>query len=126
MGASGAEIAERRGEHLHGADRGASRRSGRSCRHDRVGADDRHDRRHGPHLRRRSWRPTSLFGIEAQHLLTAVIMTAPGTLMMAKIFVPETEVPETMGTVKLEVEKTDVNVIDAAGARHGRRVCSSR
>src|SRR5207237_2588797 len=39
-----------------------------------------------------------LFGIEAQQLLTAVIMTAPGTLMMAKIFVPETQVPETMGT----------------------------
>jgi concentrative nucleoside transporter, CNT family len=56
-----------------------------------------------------------LFGIEAQHLLTAVIMTAPGTLMMAKIFVPETEVPETMGTVRLEIERTDVNVIDAAG-----------
>ena len=56
-----------------------------------------------------------LFGIEAQHLLTAVIMTAPGTLMMAKIFVPETQVPETMGTVKLEHEKTDVNIIDAAG-----------
>ncbi|HTV03351.1 MAG TPA: NupC/NupG family nucleoside CNT transporter [Luteitalea sp.] len=56
-----------------------------------------------------------LFGIEAQHLLTAVIMTAPGTLMMAKIFVPETQVPETMGTVKLETERTDVNIIDAAG-----------
>jgi CNT family concentrative nucleoside transporter len=56
-----------------------------------------------------------LFGIEAQHLLTAVIMTAPGTLMMAKIFVPETEVAETMGTVRLEIERTDVNVIDAAG-----------
>jgi CNT family concentrative nucleoside transporter len=56
-----------------------------------------------------------LFGIEAKHLLTAVIMTAPGTLMMAKIFVPETQQPETMGTVKLEVERTDVNVIDAAG-----------
>jgi CNT family concentrative nucleoside transporter len=56
-----------------------------------------------------------LFGIEAQHLLTAVIMTAPGTLMMAKIFVPETQVPETMGTVRLDVERTDVNVIDAAG-----------
>ena len=56
-----------------------------------------------------------LFGIEAQHLLTAVIMTAPGTLMMAKMFVPETEVPETMGTVRLEIERTDVNVIDAAG-----------
>jgi CNT family concentrative nucleoside transporter len=56
-----------------------------------------------------------LFGIEAKHLLTAVIMTAPGTLMMAKMFVPETEEPQTMGAVKLEVERTDVNVIDAAG-----------
>ena len=55
------------------------------------------------------------FGIEPSHLLTAVIMTAPGTLMMAKMFVPETGVPETLGTVKLEIEKTDVNVIDAAG-----------
>ena len=55
------------------------------------------------------------FGIRAEHLLTAVIMTAPGTLMMAKMFVPETETPETRGTVKLEIEKTDVNVIDAAG-----------
>jgi CNT family concentrative nucleoside transporter len=60
-----------------------------------------------------------LFGIEAKHLLTAVIMTAPGTLMMAKMFVPETQVPETMGTVKLDVEKTDVNVIDAAGRGTG-------
>ena len=60
-----------------------------------------------------------LFGIEAQHLLTAVIMTAPGTLMMAKIFVPETESPETMGRVKLEIERTDVNVIDAAGRGTG-------
>jgi CNT family concentrative nucleoside transporter len=56
----------------------------------------------------------SLF-VPAQHLLTAVIMTAPGTLMMAKMFVPETGVPETLGTVRLAVEKTDVNVIDAAG-----------
>src|SRR3954449_436837 len=60
-----------------------------------------------------------LFGIEAQHLLTAVIMTAPGTLMMAKIFVPETEVPKTMGSVKLDIERTDVNVIDAAGRGTG-------
>ncbi len=60
-----------------------------------------------------------LFGIEAKHLLTAVIMTAPGTLMMAKMFVPETQVPETIGTVKLDVEKTDVNVIDAAGRGTG-------
>ena len=60
-----------------------------------------------------------LFGIRAEHLLTAVIMTAPGTLMMAKIFVPETQVPETMGSVKLEIERTDVNVIDAAGRGTG-------
>ena len=33
------------------------------------------------------------FGIEARHLLTAVIMTAPGTIMMAKMLVPETEIP---------------------------------
>jgi CNT family concentrative nucleoside transporter len=60
-----------------------------------------------------------LFGIEAKHLLTAVIMTAPGTLMMAKMFVPETDVPKTMGSVKLVVEQTDVNVIDAAGRGTG-------
>jgi CNT family concentrative nucleoside transporter len=60
-----------------------------------------------------------LFGIEAQHLLTAVIMTAPGTLVMAKLFVPETRVPETMGTVRLEIERTDVNVIDAVGRGTG-------
>ena len=60
-----------------------------------------------------------LFGVEAQHLLTAVIMTAPGTLMMAKLFVPETGEPETMGTVKLAVERTDVNVIDAIGRGTG-------
>jgi CNT family concentrative nucleoside transporter len=55
------------------------------------------------------------FGVEPKHLLTAVIMTAPGTLLMAKMFVPETGTPETMGTVRLHIEKTDVNVIDAAG-----------
>ena len=37
------------------------------------------------------------FGIEPKHLLSAVIMTAPGTLLMAKMLVPETEVPKTAG-----------------------------
>jgi CNT family concentrative nucleoside transporter len=60
-----------------------------------------------------------LFGVEAQHLLTAVIMTAPGTLMMAKLFVPETGRPETTGAVKLQMEETDVNVIDAIGRGTG-------
>ena len=60
-----------------------------------------------------------LFGIEAKHLLTAVIMTAPGTIMIAKMLVPETGQPKTMGTVKLEVEIQDGNVIDAAGRGTG-------
>ena len=48
------------------------------------------------------------FGIEPKHLLSAVIMTAPGTLVMAKMLVPETEVPKTAGRVVMsedEVEK---------------------
>jgi CNT family concentrative nucleoside transporter len=53
------------------------------------------------------------FGVEARHILTAVIMTAPGTIMMAKLFEPETETPETLGSVKLDLPKTDVNVVDA-------------
>src|SRR5205809_6950784 len=60
-----------------------------------------------------------LFGIEAKHLLTAVIMTAPGTIMMSEMLVPETAVPKTMGSVKLEVEIADANVIDAAGRGTG-------
>jgi CNT family concentrative nucleoside transporter len=59
--------------------------------------------------------------VEAKHLLTAVIMTAPATILLAKMFIPETGQPETAGNVKMHVEKTDVNVIDAAarGASEG-------
>ncbi|HEX8616750.1 MAG TPA: nucleoside transporter C-terminal domain-containing protein [Thermoanaerobaculia bacterium] len=53
--------------------------------------------------------------IDVIHLLTAVIMTAPGAIMMAKIFVPETEQPLTGGDVEVVVPQQDVNVIDAAG-----------
>ena len=59
------------------------------------------------------------FGIEARHLLTAVIMTAPGTIMMAKILEPETEEPETRGGVKVDIPRTDVNVLDAAARGTG-------
>jgi len=49
------------------------------------------------------------FGIDAAHLLSAVIMTAPGTLLMAKMLVPETEQPKTAGRVVMseEEEKTE-------------------
>jgi CNT family concentrative nucleoside transporter len=59
------------------------------------------------------------FGVEARHLLTAVIMTAPGTIMMAKMFIPETDEPKTAGSVKLKIQRTDVNVIDAAARGTG-------
>ncbi len=59
------------------------------------------------------------FGVEARHLLTAVIMTAPGTIMMAKLLEPETEVPETLGNVNIEIPRTDVNLVDAAARGTG-------
>jgi CNT family concentrative nucleoside transporter len=60
-------------------------------------------------------------GVEIRHLLTAVIMTAPATLMLAKILMPETGNPVTAGGVHVEVEKPGVNIIDAAsrGASDG-------
>ena len=60
----------------------------------------------------------------AKHLLAASIMAAPATLVIAKILVPETAEPLTRGTVNMEVEKSTVNVIDAAavGASDGLRL----
>lgn len=56
-----------------------------------------------------------LYGIEAQHLLAAVIMTAPGTIVIAKMLVPETEVPATEGTVRMAKaeEHQEENLIGA-------------
>src|ERR1700688_986616 len=45
------------------------------------------------------------FGIEPKHLLSAVIMTAPGTILMSKMLVPETEVPKTAGRVVMSEEE---------------------
>ncbi len=58
-----------------------------------------------------------LLGIEARHLLTAVIMTAPGTILIAKMLVPETEQPLTAGKMKIDVAELEghpANVLDAA------------
>lgn len=57
--------------------------------------------------------------VDIQHLLTAVIMTAPATIMLAKIIIPETEKPATAGKVEVKIEKTAVNVIDAAAQGAG-------
>src|SRR5215831_7754729 len=58
-------------------------------------------------------------GVEIKHLLTAVIMTAPATIMLAKIFFPEVEKPATSGKVEVKIENTAVNIIDAAGQGAG-------
>src|SRR5271168_5537813 len=42
-----------------------------------------------------------LYGVEAKHLLAAVIMTAPGTILLAKMLVPETQIPVTSGRVEM-------------------------
>ena len=47
------------------------------------------------------------FGIEPKHLLSAVIMTAPGTILMAKMLVPETETPKTAGRVVMSEEEVE-------------------
>ena len=58
-------------------------------------------------------------GVDIKHLLTAVIMTAPATILLAKMLMPETEQPETAGKVRVEIEKPGVNVIDAAARGAG-------
>jgi len=52
--------------------------------------------------------------VDIVHLLTAVIMTAPGAVMMAKMLEPETGTPETAGEIKVDIPNHDANVLDAA------------
>jgi CNT family concentrative nucleoside transporter len=52
-------------------------------------------------------------GADAKSLLTAVIMTAPGTLLMAKMLVPETEQPLTAGRVQMPAAEKESNVLGA-------------
>jgi CNT family concentrative nucleoside transporter len=65
--------------------------------------------------------------VEVVHLLTAVIITAPATIMLAKIIEPETDTPVTAGRVEVKLEKTSVNIIDAAahGAGDGLRLAAN-
>jgi CNT family concentrative nucleoside transporter len=52
-------------------------------------------------------------GADAKHLLTAVIMTAPGTLLVAKMLVPETETPLTAGRVQMPEMEKESNILGA-------------
>ena len=60
-------------------------------------------------------------GVDAGHLLAASVMSAPAALVCAKLMVPETESSTTEGVVKVDLPKTNANVIDAAasGASEG-------
>jgi CNT family concentrative nucleoside transporter len=49
----------------------------------------------------------------AGHLLAASLLSAPSSLVVAKLIFPETTVPETEGTVKITIDRTDVNAVDA-------------
>jgi len=64
---------------------------------------------------------TPYFPDIAGHLLTASVMNAPAALLISKILVPELGTPTTKGAVKLEVERQEANVIEAAagGAAQG-------
>ena len=55
----------------------------------------------------------------AEQLLGASLMAAPAALIIAKILIPETEEPLTRGQVKVDIEKTDANGIDAAASGAG-------
>jgi concentrative nucleoside transporter, CNT family len=64
------------------------------------------------------------FGVDAGHLLTASVMSAPAALMMAKIILPETEPSETSGSAVAAVPRTTLNGIDALchGASDGMKM----
>ena len=57
----------------------------------------------------------------SRNLLAAILMTFPATIYLAKIVIPETDSPETLGRLALDGEPMAANVIDAAarGTRDG-------
>jgi len=61
------------------------------------------------------------YGVEPRHIITAVIMTAPGAILLSKLLVPETGIPETLGRVRPADDRPDANILDAAarGTRDG-------
>ncbi len=63
-------------------------------------------------------------GARPENLVTAVVMTAPACIMLAKIFEPETGRPQTMGRIPKQTSAQDRNVIDAAarGSNEGLQV----
>ena len=66
-------------------------------------------------------------GIPAVYILASSIMAAPGAIAISKIMYPEVDEPKTGENIKIEIEKTHVNLIDSisAGASDGMKVAIS-
>jgi len=65
--------------------------------------------------------------VPIEHLRTAVAMTAPISLVLAKVVVPETAAPATAGRIDVEIPKTEMNLLDAAasGASDGLKLAAN-
>jgi CNT family concentrative nucleoside transporter len=63
-------------------------------------------------------------GINAGHLVTASVISAPAALVIAKLMQPETEIPETRGNVTAVIPRKATNVLEAAavGAGEGMKL----
>ena len=55
----------------------------------------------------------SAMGINAGHLLSASVISAPGALLLAKVMQPEVDTPKTSGHVSIDVDDSSVNVLEA-------------
>jgi CNT family concentrative nucleoside transporter len=66
-------------------------------------------------------------GIDAGHLVTASVISAPAALLIAKIMQPEVEVPQTSGNTAVDIPRQGVNVIEAAaiGASDGMKLAAN-
>ncbi|MEZ6065962.1 MAG: nucleoside transporter C-terminal domain-containing protein [Planctomycetaceae bacterium] len=51
----------------------------------------------------------------AGHMMAASVMSAPAALLIAKIIYPETETPATLGSIRVDIERTSSNVVEAFG-----------
>jgi len=65
-----------------------------------------------------------MMGIDAGHLITASVISAPAALLMAKLMLPETGRPVTLGRVRIDYKDPSANVIEAAasGAADGMKL----
>ena len=69
----------------------------------------------------------SSMGVSMIHLLTASVMSIPGALLVSKILIPETKIPETSAGNSFEMKKDTTNILDAiaSGTGDGLRLAAN-